>query len=176
MKKNALLFSRLDQASLLEDTGNQPFRDSLFARIHSNASSLLVLIGHSENGNLKGPDGSTVALKEINDECNKSSRPAIILSCSTVEHSSQIVNGVVTPRNIEFDEVAEALRYVQGKVGASNDATVQDFISHLSVGLQESEQRRHTKLVVVVSFTGALAMTVAVYDADCKNGNLPCSN
>lgn len=137
---------------------------------------MLIIVGHNEakqGGNervLRCPDGSMISLSKISKLSEENTSPCLILSCETINEYG--INGIVTTKRLEFDEMAKALKKTQLKIGSfipPPPPTVKDYLKELEIAFQESKSKlmRNTKLVVLGS-SGAI-IVVGFFSTSTKH-------
>jgi hypothetical protein len=147
--------------------GQETVRQRLLAQASERQpASLLVVIGHNENGVLKLPDRSSLQLDELAEASAKSGRPVLVLSCDTVSANTQAA-GFVTTRPLYFEEIAQALNVAFST--KTKDRTVGQFVRDVNVALATPESNaRKTKIIVAVAVVGGTVLALAILNAsDC---------
>lgn len=173
MKANVERFQNLSHVSICSDE-KKSFRDTVMNEIRSGKSGdMFILVGHNDDGFIRGPDGTGVSVKDINDECHHNSRPAIILSCSTIRYSQQLVNGFVTPRDLEFDEMAYALKLTESQLTGRRSATLREFATSLSTSFEKLKENKRQKVVVILTVVGT-AIIISTYEIECQDNDPGC--
>ncbi len=168
MERTKTTLNTLENFQLSIETSRE--NTSIAKQIELEASSkendMLIIIGHNDNGVLKAPDGSSVNINNVFKLLKESKRPALILSCETINKSLS-PDGVMTTRRLKFEEIAAALKMVDVKIGDYVEPKLSDYIVELENGLRSSEVNTGKASKVILSIAlGTLVVLVVVLVVD----------
>jgi hypothetical protein len=136
-------------------------KDALIDRINQiilsnplsiNGKTLILIVGHNENGELKFPDGSSVAIDHLYSfaDC------LTVISCETIQHLPENLTGIASVVPLDAVDVAHAL--VQAELGTyGRKATyLGDYYHMLECGLNGADNARlnHAKIILGLVGTG----------------------
>ena len=162
-------FTKLPNTTILTTrTAGRSIRQQLLAEASAaQKRSLLIVVGHNENGVLKLPDASRVTLDELAQASANSGRPILVLSCDTI-NTNVATAGFVTTRPLYFDEIATALQRVA--VSKPNEQSVGDFVRSVNVALASPSGQANKKqiLTAVAVVGGSVLVMVALNGLACR--------
>jgi hypothetical protein len=172
MKRAYKRFSEINNTKIIDRPGKMPFKNQVKKEIESGSKNqLFILVGHSENGLVRGPDGSYISLKEVSTLLIQNERPGLVLSCETAFSSHSVGPSLVTTNRLLPEQVAEALEGVHNRLQAYENPSFSDFLIEFgnAVHYGSPSDQRNLKILIGVVGVGVVTVTIIeVSNSDFK--------
>jgi hypothetical protein len=129
---------------------------ALLAAVNADNDKTLIIAAHNDNGILQFPDGSHIAVDDVNSLMEKHSRKGLVLSCATLKSAQAGVNGVFSSRILEWNEITRACSDASKAINNAGIITYADLLHVLEKGIQAPDRDRKEFLTLVVSSAGTV--------------------
>lgn len=168
MKRAKAQFNRIHNAKVISGTEAVSFKAQILHEIASGSENeLFILVGHNENGFIKGPDGTQLALQEFTQALSRHKRQGLLLSCETMSTGPVFGPAMLTTNRLLPEQVAMALHATQASLISYSHPTFSDFFVEYgkAVNAGAPAGQQHTKVIAVV-VGAAILVTAAVIASD----------
>jgi len=163
------ILAEQQNVEFLERPTQRPIRDTVLEKLAAIGTNVLfVVVGHNENGHLKFPDGTGLAIDELASKASSMMKMCMIISCETASSLPKDFTGVASVAPLDPEAVADGILQAQKAVVDNKGLYLGDYFHAIQSGMLSAELSKERRSKLMLSFTAgsvvALAVPVVIYN------------